>query len=108
MRSVQIIATVARAIAGVREITGVDVFARVSGLQLCTACVSPGTEMYLGYQPGTMHPSPHWPSANPFHHLVGLTSLAGTTANKRKRLLLANLLVTPAKGDSASLRTRDS
>ena len=45
--------------AGVREMFCVDTFARVMGLDLCMACVSPGMHLYSGSHAG----SPGYPDS---------------------------------------------
>ena len=114
MRFEQIIAAVTRSlnIAGVREILSVDGFAHATDLQLCMACVSPGSGSYSRQAYWLMSNQPH--AGNPSHDsshawLAGTTlaNLAARAIGKRKRLPGMAGLLGLAKHDSATLPARD-
>lgn len=109
MRFEQIIAAVTRSlnIAGVREISSADVFAHASDLQLCMACVSPGTGMYSGPHQRLMLHQPSLGHPNRPNSGAWLSAVAHQAIGKRKRLPLTARLLGLAKRGSATLKLRD-
>lgn len=101
MRQQQIIAAVTRALqlAGVREISSVDTFARLTGLHLCMACVSPGMHSYSGSHVGWSDPD------SPSLSLWTTNGEPGGNG-KRKRLPLAGIGRSVLRG-IADLRLRN-
>ena len=108
MRIEQIIAAVTRSlnIAGVREITRIDVVAHASDLQLCMACVSPGKPVYLGFTHSLMSHQRHAFGSDDAANGNWLAGLGPAAAARLKRPLQAASRLGLAKRDSAKRSPR--